>query len=60
MYNGESSEVKVIGISSSMGRWHRGKISAQKVIQAARNIGINVKEFLEKKKGTITGKKYGL
>ena len=60
MRDGESSEVKVIGISSGMGRWYRGKISAQKVIQAARNIGINVKEFLEKKRGAIAGKKYGL
>jgi len=60
MRDGESSEVKVIGISSGMSRWHRGKISAQKVIQAARNIGINVKDFLEKKRGTITGKKFGI
>jgi len=60
MHNGESSEVKVIGISSSMSIWYRGKISAQKVIQAARNIGINVKEFLEKKRGRIAGNKYGL
>lgn len=60
MCDGESSEVKVIGISSGMSSWYRGKISAQKVIQAARNIGINVKDFLEKKRGAITGKKFGI
>ena len=60
MRGGESSEVKVIDVSSGMSIWYRGKISAEKVIQAARNIGINVKDFLEKKRGTIAGKKYGL
>lgn len=60
MRDGESSEVKVINVSSGMSIWYRGKISAEKIIQAARNIGINIKEFLEKKKGTIVGKKFGL
>jgi hypothetical protein len=43
-----------------MSSWYKAKITAQKIVQAARNIGIDVAEFLEKKRGVITGKKYGL
>jgi hypothetical protein len=60
MLKGESSEVKVLGIGNSMSSWYKAKITAQKIVQAARNIGIDVTEFLEKKRGVITGKKYGL
>jgi hypothetical protein len=60
MNRGESSEVKVIKIGSSMSRWHKGTIYANKIVQAAKNLGINVKEFLEKKKGNIAGRKFGL
>ena len=60
MYKGESSQVKVKEVSSTMGRWYKADIPVNKIIQAARNIGINIKEFLEKKRGKITGDKYGL
>jgi hypothetical protein len=60
MNRGESSDVKVIKIGASMRSWHKGTIYATKIVQAAKNLGINVKEFLEKSRGKITGKKFGL
>lgn len=58
MNGGEASVVNVTNTSSSI--WRRGIIKKSKIVQAARNLGINIQEFLEKKKGVITGKKYGL
>ena len=60
MNGGESSIVKVKEMSSGTYSWYKAGIAKSKILQAARNIGINVKEFLEKKRGAITGKRYGL
>jgi hypothetical protein len=60
MNGGEASTVEVINISSSMSRWYRGSITADKIVQAARNLGINVKAFLEKKRGQIAGRKFNI
>jgi hypothetical protein len=60
MNGGEASDVSVTKIGASMGNWYKGVIRKEKILQAARNLGINIKEFLEKKRGVITGKKYGL
>jgi hypothetical protein len=60
MNGGESSEVFVTKIGASMYSWYKGTIKKNKIVQAARNLGINVKEFLEKNRGRVTGKKFGL
>jgi len=60
MKQGEASSVKVVNISPSMSSWYRGSIKADKIVQAARNLGIDVKAFLEKKRGQITGKKFNI
>lgn len=60
MNGGEASPVEVINVSPSMSSWYRGNIKADKIVQAARNLGINVKAFLEKKRGQITGRKFNI
>lgn len=60
MNNGESSDVKVIKMGPGTYSWQKGTIKVDKIVQAAKNLGINVKEFLEKSRGRISGKKFGL
>ena len=60
MNNGEVSTVSVKKHGNSSYSWNKGELKQDKVVQAARNIGINVEEFLEKKKGSISARKFGL
>lgn len=59
MKEGEESKLSVKA-ETGTGRWYMANIPKEKIAQAARTIGINVKEFLDRKKGTIAGRKYGL
>ena len=59
MNDGELSSVKVRDIAAG-NKYYMGKITPKKIVQAAKNLGINIKEFLEKKRGQITGKRFNI
>lgn len=61
MNEGEPAHVSVkTPTTGPIYSWERGSVKREKVVQAAKNIGIKVKEFLHSKRGTLSGKKFGI
>ena len=56
----KSASAGVLDMSKPTSEWAYPEISKDKVVEAAKNLGINVPEFLEKRKGNIAGKDYGV
>ena len=55
-----SASAGILDMSKPVSEWSYPELSKDKVVEAAKNLGINVPEFLEKRKGNIAGKDYGI
>lgn len=55
-----SASAGILDMSKSTSEWEYPELAKDKVVEAAKNLGIDIPEFLEKRKGKISGKKFGL
>jgi hypothetical protein len=55
-----SASAGVLDMSKPTSEWGYPELSKTKVVEAAKNLGIDVPEFLEKRKGNIASKDYGI
>lgn len=55
-----SASAGILDMSKPVDEWSYPELPKNKVVEAAKNLGIDVPEFLEKRKGNIAGKDYGI
>lgn len=55
-----SASAGILDMSKPVSEWSYPELPKNKVVEAAKNLGIDVPEFLEKRKGNIAGKDYNI
>lgn len=57
---GKSASAGVLDMAKPSSEWSYPEIAKDKIVETAKNLGIDIPDFLEKRKGKISGKKFGL